>query len=357
MINKIARLLLVWVIIIGMVVSNGCGSEEVFDKETGRLKVRIGHFPNITHSQALIGFSDDTFQKVLGSNVMIERKLFNAGPSAMEALLAGEIDLGYVGPMPAVNGFVKSHGGLQIIAGATGAGAVLVVRSDAGISRIGDLGGKKVAIPQYGNTQDICLRKILSDAGLKSATQGGTVTVLQVQNPDILTAFVMKDLDAALVPEPWGSRLVAQAGGKILLDWDQVCRQGNYTTTVVIARTAFFQEHPDLVEKFLKAHVEITGRIVKDPETNKSIINRQLKGIIKRDLPEGILDSSFARMTLTVNPETESIKEFAALAVDIGYLKKSPNIQGLVNLEPLNKVLQERGVADRDGIQPFKNRS
>jgi NitT/TauT family transport system substrate-binding protein len=340
-----------------MVVFTGCESQEAAKTRalsTGQIKVRIGHFPNITHSQALTGFADDTFQKALGSNATIERKLFNAGPSEIEALLAGEIDMGYIGPVPAVNGFVKSRGGLQIIAGATNAGAVLVARQDAGINRVNDLDGKKVAVPQFGNTQDISLRKILSDAGLKSVSHGGTVTVLQVENPDILTSFVTKNLDAALVPEPWGSRLVAQAGGKILLDWDQVWRKGNYTTAVVIARTAFLKEHPNLVENFLKAHVEITGRIVNDSENNKTIINGQLKKLTQKDLPQGILDSSFARMTPTFDPESGSINEFVILAVKNGYLKKTPNVKGLVNLELLNKVLREKGLAEiKDGTQPF----
>ena len=347
--KNIAWLLLTCGLIIGLVVFNGCGSNEAAKTgtdSTGPLKVRIGHFPNITHSQALAGFADGTFQKALGSNVIIERKLFNAGPSEIEALLAGEIDLGYIGPVPAVNGFVKSRGGLQIIAGATNAGAVLVVRQDAGISKVSDLAGKKVAVPQFGNTQDISLRKILTDAGLKSVNQGGTVTVLQVENPDILTSFVTKNLDAALVPEPWGSRLVAQAGGKVLLDWDQVWRQGNYTTAVVIVSTAFLKEHPDLVEKFLKAHVEVTERLVKDSETNKNIVNVQLKELTKKDLSKGILDSSFARITPTFDPETGSINEFVTLAVNNGYLKKTPEVQGLVNLKLLNKILREKGLAE-----------
>lgn len=345
----IAWLLLACGLIIWLVVISGCGSEESAKtgvEGTGPVKVRIGHFPNITHSQALAGFADGTFQKALGSNVIIERKLFNAGPSEIEALLAGEIDMGYIGPVPAINGFVKSRGGLQIIAGATNAGAVLVVRKDAGINGISDLAGKKVAVPQFGNTQDISLRKILSDAGLKSVNKGGTVTVLQVENPDILTSFVTKNLDAAIVPEPWGSRLVAQAGGKILLDWNQVWWQGNYTTAVVIARTEFLKEHPDLVEKFLNAHVEITGRIIKDAEKNKTVVNGQLKELTKKDLSKGILDSSFARMSSTFDPETGSIYEFMTLAVDNGYLKKTPDVKGLVNLELLNKVLQERGLAE-----------
>ncbi|MFZ3172322.1 MAG: aliphatic sulfonate ABC transporter substrate-binding protein [Carboxydocellales bacterium] len=348
-----------WLVVLGLILGtlalSGCGIGKQAEnsgsggnagQEQAQVTIRVGHFPNITHAQALIGLADGSFQKALGDKVIIDRKPFNAGPAEIEALLAGEIDLGYIGPVPAVNGFVKSRGGLQIIAGATNAGAVLVVRDGAGISSIQDLAGKKVAAPQFGNTQDISLRKVLSDAGLKSINKGGTVNVLQVENPDILTGFVNKELDAALVPEPWGSRLVKQAGGKILLNWKQVWREGNYTTAVLIVHKQFLQEHPDLVEKWIQAHVEITNRIAKDPEQNKALLNEQLKVLTKKNLTKDILDSSFARLTTTYDPAVDSIKEFVTLQVDNGYLKETPNLDGLVNLEILNKILKEKSLPE-----------
>lgn len=350
--RKMVRFLVVTGLLAGVLASGGCGggSKSATDNPAGKkaeqVKIRVGHFPNITHSQALVGLADGTFQKMLGETAAIERKLFNAGPAEIEALLAGEIDLGYIGPVPAINGFVKSKGWLQVIAGATNAGAVLVVREDAGINSVKDLAGKKVAVPQFGNTQDIFLRKILADAGLHDAARGGDVTVLQMENPDILTTFVTKEIEAALVPEPWGSRLVKQAGGKILLDWNQVWREGNYTTAVVIARTEFLKEHPDLVEKFIAAHVELTERIVKDAENSKTLINAQLKELTKKELTNDILDSSFARLLPSYDPSAESVREFVALSVDNGYLKEIPNIDGLINLELLNKVLRKKNLPE-----------
>ena len=344
--RKIIGLVVVLSLLAGALLLSGCGGKAEKAAENGKITIRVGHFPNITHSQALAGLADGTFQKAMGSNVVIDRKLFNAGPAEIEALLAGEIDLGYIGPVPAINGYVKSKGGLQIVAGATNAGAVLVVREGAGIKSPADLAGKKAAVPQYGNTQDISLRKVLADAGLKSVTKGGSVNVLQVENPDILTGFVNKELDAALVPEPWGSRLVSMAGGKVLLDYKQVWRDGNYTTAVVIVSKKFLQDHPDLVEKWLQAHVEITERVIKDPESYKTLINAQLKALTKKELSRDILDSSFGRLTTTYDPAAGSIKDFVGLSVANGYLKETPDIGGLINLEPLNKVLKAKSLKE-----------
>src|SRR3990170_4311825 len=87
--------------------------------------VRIGYFPNINHVQAVIGLGNGDFQKTLG-NVKVETQIFNAGPSAIEALFANQIDVTYIGPNPAINGYIKSDGeSLRIIAGAASGGAVL----------------------------------------------------------------------------------------------------------------------------------------------------------------------------------------------------------------------------------------
>ena len=131
-------------------------------------RVRVGYFPNITHAQALIGFADGTFARALGADAKLDAKIFNAGPAAIEAMFAGQLDLAYIGPNPAINGYVKSKGAaLRIIAGATSGGAVLVVRADAGIATARDFRGKKIATPQIGNTQDVAARAWLIKQGLK----------------------------------------------------------------------------------------------------------------------------------------------------------------------------------------------
>ncbi len=70
--------------------------------------LRIGYFPNINHAQAVIGLNNGDFQKILGNNTKVETIVFNAGPSAIEALLANRIDATYIGPNPTINGYVVS---------------------------------------------------------------------------------------------------------------------------------------------------------------------------------------------------------------------------------------------------------
>ena len=322
---------------------SGCSKNTA---EVSNGKVRIGHFPNITHSQALVGRGNGQFQKALGESNVIEWKTFNAGPAEIEALFAGELDIAYIGPGPAINGYTKSKGDLQIIAGATDAGAILVTRKDLVLTSVAELSGKRVAIPQFGNTQDLSLRNILQANGLKDTTKGGTVEIRQADNPDIKTLLDRGDIDAALVPEPWGARLVSEVKANVLLDQKQVWRDGNYTTAVVVARTQFIKEHPEIVEKFLRPHVELTTYINQNPEQAKEIINTQIKELTGKPLAKEILDSAFSRVMVTNNPEKDSIVDFVKLSVDAGFLKNTPDLKNLFNFKILNKVLKEKGLKE-----------
>ena len=228
-----------------LVTTVGC-SKENSEKENKKKAIRIGFFPNVTHTQALVGRGSSIFKNKINKDYSIEWKKFNAGPAELEALLTGEIDIGYIGPGPAVNGYKVSEGDLQIIAGASNAGAVLVKAKDSDIESIADLKGKKVSIPQYGNTQDIVLRGLMKDNNLKDTVRGGDVKVVQASNPDVKMLLAEKNIDAAFVPEPWGSKLKKEIGAKTVLDYNETWRGGDYSSAVIIARTEFVKENPEV---------------------------------------------------------------------------------------------------------------
>lgn len=309
--------------------------------------VRLGYFPNITHAQAVIGIADGTFARALGDATKIDAKVFNAGPSVIEAMFAGQIDLAYIGPNPAINGYVKSKSeALRIIAGATSGGAVLVVRSDAGINSAADFRGKKIASPQLGNTQDVALRAWLQKQGFKLKEQGGETQVIPIANPDILTLFRKKEIEAAWVPEPWGARLVREADGKIFLDERELWPDGKFTTACVIVSTKFLQEHPDMVKQFLAAHVELTQRINADSRSAKQTLNKEITRLSGAALPQEILDDAWSRQLVTFDPIRSSLIGSAESAFKLGFLGDTmPNLDKIYDLGLLNQVLKEKGLA------------
>ena len=324
--------------------------------------LRIGYFPNINHAQAVIGFGKGNFQKALGNNIQVQTTVFNAGPSAIEALLAKRIDATYVGPNPAINGYVVSGGkDLNIIAGASSGGASFVVRNDAGINSPKDLAGKRLASPELGNTQDIALRSYLLKNGLKTTDQSGSVVLTPVANPDILTLFLKKQLDGAWVPEPWATRLVNEANGRILLDERNIWPGGKFVTANIAVSTDYLKNNQDVISKLLAAHVNETVWINSHKDEAVQAFNIQVKKLTGKSIPQDELKQAFSRIDFTYDPIKLSLFQSANNAYNLGLLAKGkprPDLSGIFDLTLLDQVLKSKGLTPIEaGLQQFSPRS
>jgi NitT/TauT family transport system substrate-binding protein len=328
-------------VVIQVLVSFLCG---LCDAAFGADKVRIGHFPNITHAQPVVGRNLGIFEKRMG--VAIDWKTFNAGPSEMEALIAGQLEIAFVGPNPAVNAFLRSKGkALRIIAGSASGGAALVVPKDARIASAGYFKGKRIASPELGNTQDVALRHWLRS---NSLTPGRDVKVIPIKNPDILMLFQQKKLDGAWVPEPWVSRLLQEGGGKIQIDERQLWPDGKFPTTVVVVRADFYEKNRDLVKRFLEAHIELTEWINKNPIEAQKRFNEQLTRLVTKPMPPALLAEAFSRVTVTFDPLAAPLLTSAGWAQELGYLPRntdlSDGIKGLIDVTLLNEILKKKSL-------------
>src|SRR5207245_11281910 len=243
---------------------------------SGATKIRAGHFPNITHAQGVIAHAlsrqgKGWFELRLGPDTKIEWFVYNAGPSAMEAIFAKSIDLTYVGSGPALNAYTKSNGQeIRLIAGAANGGSGLVVQPDQNLKEAADFHGKKIATPQLGNTQDISCRAWLSEGGLKITQLGGDAQVLPTQNPDQLGLFRGKKVDAVWTVEPWLSRLEQEASGKVIVE------EKDAGTTILVSSVKFLKEKRELAKKFAQGHGELTGWIVKNREEEQRLLKAEI---------------------------------------------------------------------------------
>ncbi|WP_274563441.1 aliphatic sulfonate ABC transporter substrate-binding protein [Streptomyces spiramyceticus] len=302
-------------------------------------KVRIGYFANVTHTTALVGLQKGLIQKEL-RGTQVTPQVFNAGPSEIEALNAGAIDIGWIGPSPAVNGFTKSAGqNLRIVSGSASGGVSLVVDPKK-IKSLDDLRGKRIATPQLGNTQDVALLNYLSGKGLKvdASTGKGDVTVLRQDNKVIPSSFASGALDGAWVPEPTASKLVAD-GGKVLLDEKKLWKDGKFVITNVIVSQKFLKEHPDVVEAVLRGSVKTNAWIKANPDEAKAAVNARLKADAGKELPAKVLDPAFENVETTDDPLATTLRDQAGHAVEAGLLE-DPLLDGIYDLRLLNKVLR-----------------
>lgn len=315
--------------------------------------LRLGFFPNITHAQALYARSTGLFEKSIGGP--IQWTAFNAGPTAIEALLGDEIDATYTGPGPAINGYLRSHGEkFVIIAGAASGGAALVIRGDSTITAAGDFAGKTLATPQLGNTQDISTRFWLRGNGLRTTAEGGTVNLVALSNPDQWTMFKEKRIDAAWTIEPWVSRLVVEAGAKIFLDEKELWPNGQYATTELVVSRSFLQQHPEEVRDLLRAHIDATQWITNNLAAAEKILNEQIRKETSRSLRPEVITSALKRVTLTWDPVISSLDKDADEAHEIHFLRQAPELNGICNLKLLNEVLAAKGLAAVPGMERDK---
>ncbi|MBN1203754.1 MAG: ABC transporter substrate-binding protein [Myxococcaceae bacterium] len=296
--------------------------------------LRLGFFPNITHAQALVGHTEGAFAAEPGIG-KLEVKQFNAGPSAMEALVAGSLDVSYVGPSPAINTYLRAGRELRIIAGAVNGGAVLVTRT---AKTPAELKGKKLATPQLGNTQDIALRIWLKQQGLTVATDaGGDVQVVPLSNPDILGQYLQGGLEGAWVPEPWGARMVAEGGGQVLVDERDLWPRRRFPTTVLVTTRKVLETRRPQVAALLRVHVRLTERWRADPARFTSAVNAAFGKLTSKPLAEPVLREAFSRLEPSLDPEQAALATSARHAQELGYLP-GDDISGLVDLSLLEEV-------------------
>jgi NitT/TauT family transport system substrate-binding protein len=344
--NKRVFLSIIILLIIAGIVVQPSISNHGYAQVPQKKVFRLGYFPNITHGQAVIGVGNGDYQKVLGDNIELKTFTFNAGPSAIEALFAKQVDATYIGPNPTVNGYVVSQGkDVRVIAGASSGGAVFVVRNDSGIQSPKDFAGKKFASPQIGNTQDVALRKYLLDNGYKTKDKGGNVEVLPVKNPDILTLFLKKEIDGAWVPEPWGEKLIKEGNGKLFLDERTLWPDGKFVTANIIVNPEYLRSNPDVIKKFLEAHVNETQWINNHKEDALKTFNIELKRLTGQTIPDDQLKEAFSRLELTYDPLQQTLIKSANDAFDVGFLGKTrPDLTGIFELNILNQVLKDKGL-------------
>ncbi|MBL0002592.1 MAG: ABC transporter substrate-binding protein [Actinomycetales bacterium] len=323
----------------GSVMASGTGVGAAAGGSASTL--RLGYFANLTHATAVLGVKDGHFAKALGTTTL-QTQVFNAGPAAVEALLAGAIDAAYLGPSPAINAFSKSQGtAIRIVAGGTSGGASFVVRPGLTESTLAD---KVFASPQLGGTQDVALRSWLSAHGYTTTvTGGGNVLVAPQSNAQTLSLFKAGAVDGAWLPEPWASRLRLEAGATTLVDEATLWPQGRFVTTNLVVSTTYLQAHPEQVKALLQGAVAADAAIAADPEGSRDSVGSAITALTGAKLSTQVLHEAWSRLTITPDPIASSLQASATAAAAVGITKSPPDLSGIYDLTLLNQVLTASG--------------
>jgi NitT/TauT family transport system substrate-binding protein len=296
--------------------------------------VRLGYFPNLTHSQAVLGDSSGDFAGAIAPAKFTSRQ-FNAGPALIEALFANQIDIGYIGPGPTISAFARSKGqGIRVISGAASNGVIIVARKDSGINSLADLAGKKVATPQQANTQDIAARHYLTT----TLKQTDTKNVLAVPNADQAGLMSRGNIDAAWSPEPWGTILISTTGAKLIAEEKDLWPNKTFDLTVIVTTPEFLAAHPDVVEKILTVNRAWTAKLNAEPAKYVPQLEAALAKLTGKSLPAGVAAEAITRVKFNDEPSQGTFDANAQWAYDLGFAKEKPDLASLVDLTILHKL-------------------
>jgi NitT/TauT family transport system substrate-binding protein len=310
--------------IVGIILLSSLGFVLNSDDKINENKIRIAYFPNIGHAIPIVGIEQGFFEKSLGNDVQIETRVFDSGPQVIESLFANSVDLAYVGPGPAITGFLNSENhNVKILAGAASGGASFIVHPSSEIRLASDFAGKKIAAPQIGNTQDVSLRSYLSEHGLKSADKGGSVIIYNIPNPDIYTLFVKGDIDGAWVAEPWATILETELGGKRLFHEEEFWPNKEFASVLLIGNVDYVEKHPQVISNFLMSHHETAIWINQNPVDTRIVFNDFLKSYLGKSISDDVVDVALSNIVITDDPKSDSVYSFAKKADALGYLGRN----------------------------------
>ncbi len=316
----------------------------------GGVEVHLGYFPNLTHAPALIAVHEGMFEDELdkiGSTV--QTQTFDSGSDTIEQLLGGSLDATYIGPSPTLTAYAQSQGqAVRVISGVTSGGASLVAQPE--FASVDDLAGKTVATPGLANTQDIAARAYFKEQGFETDTEGGgDLSIVPQDNSITVQQFQQGKLDAAWVPEPYASLLVA-AGGKVLVDEATLWPDGQFVTTQILVRTEFLSEHPEEVKALLTANDAAIGMTTDDPDNAKAIASDQLEQLTSAKLPADVLDSAWDKLTFTNDPLAATLQQDYDDAADLELIEPIDDLSGLYSLDIVNELLSADGQEEVSGL-------
>jgi NitT/TauT family transport system substrate-binding protein len=141
------------------------------------------------------------------------------------------------------------------------------------IKTIADLKGKQVAVNE-GSVSEFYLNVLLQKAGLNESD----LNVVNMTAADAGTAFVSKQVDAAVTWEPWLSRGKATDFGHLLVDSSTT---PGLITDAIIVKTSWLKDHQKEAAAIVKSWNEAVAYYRAHPDESIAIMAKGVGGWLK----------------------------------------------------------------------------
>jgi NitT/TauT family transport system substrate-binding protein len=301
-------------------------------------EVRFGYCANVSHAQAVLGVASGDYERA-AAPWKLSTRVFSAGPSLVEALFAGEIDIAYIGPGPALNAYRMSRGkAVRVVAGAAANGVVIIAAPQARIVSMADLAGKRIATPQMGNTQDLAARHYV----MHDLQQGDHDNVIPVPSAEQAGLMSRGQIDAAWAPEPWAARLEAEAGARVIAEEKDLWPDGRFMLTMVIVHPEFLARQPDVVERLLRVHLTWTGRLQRRRDSHVVQLRQGLINLTGKEMDRATIERALGRVAFMAEVHEPTFETLARWSIELGFSRSSTDLAGLIDTSLLDRLLGER---------------
>nr|WP_221301909.1 aliphatic sulfonate ABC transporter substrate-binding protein [Texcoconibacillus texcoconensis] len=302
--------------------------------------VNIGYFPNLDHAAGIVGKEKGYFEDEMGDRP-VEFQNFPNGNDFIDALDGGSIDIGYVGPGPAINYYLS--GGEIVVIGAAANGATLLVsQEDTDIHNIEDLDGHAFGTPGNGCTHNVQLEIMMKEEGLESSRIGGTVDhQSHVAPASSVGMFEQGELDAYAAPEPWGTLLEQEHNANVISEWDEVFLGEELASVVLVTTPEYLEENPEEVDNVLRAHKKSVEFTQENTDETLATVNNLIYDLTQNELPEEVLVKAWDRLEVTTETHADALQDWATASYELNFLEEEPDLDGFVDTSRLDSILDE----------------
>lgn len=284
----------------------------LLQKEQNGRVLRLGYMPNVTHATALVGIEKNIFQEEVGNSVKFKPIHFVVGNNIIDAFITNQIDAAYIGPGPFVNAVYRNVP-IKLLSNACNGGTVIVETHGYASLRP----GMRIAVPQYGNTQDLILRSYLEKKDLLNKVQ-----IIALPPQDTGTAFFIMSIDGACLPEPWGTILIDRGFCNLIVDEKNILNNGDYPVTLLVVSKNYARNNPEIVSALLKAHKKANDFIVRNHEEVVNLTTQAIANLSKKQIDKGIILKSMKRCVFTNRINLNVLEDFKLVGIKAGYYRE-----------------------------------
>lgn len=233
---------------VGVIFASGCAASNDLTE------LNIGYQPSTHQIAYMTAYEKGWWQADLEPYgiTKINEYQFPTGAPEMQAMMAGNLDVAYVGAAPAITAL---SGGLdaKIVEPVQINGSSLVLRPEYEYKSPQDLKGLKIATFPAATIQDTLLREWLKENGLDPEKD---VTILGMTPGDAVTAISAKQVAAVFLPHPSPAVIENEGNGRTIVQSGQM--EANHSCCVLVVSGKLIREHPDIVEQIVKTHIKAT---------------------------------------------------------------------------------------------------